>query len=468
MNKKLVKFISWILLICFIFPLSACNELYEIFPGLCEHEWGEMIELKPATCGEPGKIKYVCKICSTETKKDIGPSGKHSVDSAWKNDNYKHWKKCSNCSYIEQEAEHDFNTQNELLICKECGYEKSKEEQASEISFHFMMLGNEYAGDAIYIKAGENDILIDAGSRESSIPSIKNYIDKYVTDGKLEYVIATHGHQDHIAGFAKSEGSIFDLYECQTIIDFPKTNSTSKTYQRYVQERDAEIALGAIHYTALECYKNQNGAQRVYDLSGDGEITLEILYNYYYDHKSSEENDYSVCVQFVHGQRKFLFTGDLEEKGEEYLVQYNKLDKVELYKAGHHGSKTSSSTAFLSVIQPKMSVVCCCAGFVEYTQTLENTFPTQAYIDRIAPYTYKIFVPNTINLKQVAGANTPNTDDDKYEKDGALLPLNGDVVIVSNSSKEVYPDCSNNNTYLKDTEWFKKYRKMPSEWKNVA
>ena len=468
MNKRLVKIITWILLICFIIPLSGCDELYKIFPSLCEHEWGEMIELEPATCSKPGKIKYVCKICSTETKKDVGPSGEHNVTSTWVNDSYRHWKKCSNCSYIEQEAEHDFNTQNELLICKVCGYEKPINEQASEISFHFMMLGNEYAGDAIYIKAGDNDILIDAGSRENSIPSIKNYIDKYVTDGKLEYVIATHAHQDHIAGFAKSEGSIFDLYECQTIIDFPKTDSTSKTYQRYVQERDAEIKLGATHYTALECYKNQNGAQRVYDLSGDGEITLEILYNYYYDHKANKENDYSVCVQFTHGQRKFLFTGDLEAKGEEYLVQYNELSQVELYKAGHHGSKTSSNTVLLSVIQPKMSVVCCCAGFVEYTQALENTFPSQDFIDRIAPYTYKIFVPNTINLKQVAGANTSTTDDDEYEKDGSLLPLNGDVVIVSNASKEVYPDCSNNNTYLKDTDWFKKYRKMPNAWKNVA
>ncbi len=89
------------------------------------------------------------------------------------------------------------------------------------ISFHFMTLGNEYAGDCTYIKAGDNDILIDAGSRANSIDDIKNYIDNYVTDGKLEYVIVTHGDQDHIAGFAKKDGSIFDLYECETIIGFP-------------------------------------------------------------------------------------------------------------------------------------------------------------------------------------------------------------------------------------------------------
>ena len=67
--------------------------------------------------------------------------------------------------------------------------------------YSFLELGNYYAGDSVYIKAGEVDILIDAGSRASSSTTIHNYIKEYCTDRKLEYVIATHAHQDHIAGF---------------------------------------------------------------------------------------------------------------------------------------------------------------------------------------------------------------------------------------------------------------------------
>ena len=85
---------------------------------------------------------------------------------------------------------------------------------SGEISFHFMELGNNYTGDSIYIKAGETDILIDAGSRTNSSDTISEYIDQYCTDGKLEYVVATHADQDHIAGFAGSNSSpsIFDRY----------------------------------------------------------------------------------------------------------------------------------------------------------------------------------------------------------------------------------------------------------------
>ena len=197
-------------------------------------------------------------------------------------------------------------------------YVKKPEEvdAVGEISFHFLELGNEYAGDSVYIKAGNNDILIDAGSRASSVKTIDNYLKQHVKDGKLEYVIATHADQDHIAGFAASEG-IFDLYECETIIDFPLTNKNTKTYQNYVAKRTLEIQEGAKHYTALDCYNNSNGGQREYNLTEDGNVKMEILYNYFYEHNTSDENDYSVCLQFTHGSKKFLFTGDLEAEGED-------------------------------------------------------------------------------------------------------------------------------------------------------
>ena len=51
-----------------------------------------------------------------------------------------------------------------------------------------------------------------------------------------------------------------------------------------------------------------------------------------------------------------------EIDGEESLIEKNDLPKVALYKAGHHGSKTSSSAALLEVIKPDMVCVCCCAG----------------------------------------------------------------------------------------------------------
>ena len=63
---------------------------------------------------------------------------------------------------------------------------------------------------------------------------------------------------------------------------------------------------------------------------------------------------------------------------------------------------------------------------------------------------------------------TPNdTTDDDYDNVGEYIILNGNIQVISDAESGVYVECSNNNTLLKDTEWFKQYRKMPSAWKNA-
>ena len=320
-----------------------------------------------------------------------------------------------------------------------------------EFSAHFLTLGNANSGDCVYIKAGENDILIDGGSRTNSVDDIKSYVDTFVTDGKIEYVIVTHAHQDHIACFAgdNTHNSLFDIYTCETIIDFPLHKSTSAVYGRYITQRDEAVEEGAKHYTALECYNNQNGARRTYELAES--VSMEILYNYYYDHNTSDENDYSVCVMFTHGDRDFLFTGDLEKDGEDKLAENysDRLGQVELFKAGHHGSYTASNTKLLSKIQPKVCVVSCVAGNFEYASKSNpsHTFPAQEFIDRIAKYTDKVYVTTLGSSENVS----------------TYSDMNG-TVIVSSGTDGVKVTCSNNDTLLKDTEWFKQNRTTPTEW----
>lgn len=325
---------------------------------------------------------------------------------------------------------------------------------SGDLSIHFMELGNKYAGDSIYIKAGDADILIDAGSRAGSTDTTSAYIDQFCTDGTLEYVIATHADQDHIAGFAGSNSSpsMFDRYECEVIIDFPKTNKDTQVYNNYVEQRDEAVAGGAEHYTALECWdagESDSGARRVWEVAPG--IEMEILYNYFYENESGDENNYSVCLMFNQGDKHFLFTGDLEQEGEEYLVQYNDLPEVELFKAGHHGSKTSSNDCLLEVIRPKIVCVCCCAGTDEYTDAKENQFPTQAMIDRVAPYTDRVYVTSQVDESAESGYRS----------------MNGNIVVTSNSGG-VTVKCSDNDTLLKDTEWFAENRTMPEAWKRTA
>ncbi len=322
--------------------------------------------------------------------------------------------------------------------------------QTEEVSIHFLELGNKYAGDCTLIKVGENtEILIDAGSKKGSAGTIVPYIKDYCKDGVLEYVIATHGHQDHIAAFVGTKDSpgVFESFECKTIIDFPKTDVTSQILQDYYDKRDAEVAGGATHYTALECWNNENGATRTITLSQN--VTMNILYNYYYENDASDENDYSVCMLLTQGDYNYLFTGDLEEDGESRLVDNNTLPKCKLFKGGHHGSKTSTTEKLLAVIQPEVVCVCCCAGAPEYTTNPDNVFPTQDFVNRVGQYTELIFVTTL--------ATDINLAEEKWE----FTSMNGNIVITSNGIN-ITLACSNNNTVLKDTEWFKANRTWPS------
>lgn len=318
-------------------------------------------------------------------------------------------------------------------------YQKKKYTINDELSFHFIATDNDHSGDCIYIKAGDNDILIDAGSEDNSMTKIKSYVNRYCTDGVLEYVIATHADSDHIACFGMNNG-VFDEYECKVIIDFPKTNKNTQTYLEYKSKREKEVQEGATHYTALECYNEENGAKKVYSLTDS--ISMEILYNEFYEKESNKENNYSVCIMFHHGGRNFLFTGDLEENGEKKLVENNNLKKVDLFKAGHHGSSTSSNIDLLEVINPDICVVTCVAGD-------KYGFPTQDFIDRISNYTTNVYV-NSI----CENGYTSNKEFDY---------LNGDI-IVSSSVENVKVECSNNQTLLKDTVWFADKRITPKGW----
>lgn len=312
--------------------------------------------------------------------------------------------------------------------------------EAENLEIHFMMLGNKYAGDSIYIKAGETDILVDAGSKTNSANAIKEYLNEYVLDGKLEYVIATHADQDHIAAFG-GESGILNSYEVDTIIDFPLTNKTTKVYEKYRNAVDALVEEGTTHYTALECYNNLNGASRIIPLAKG--IELEILYNYFYENKTSDENDYSVCFILRRGEEQFLFTGDLEKDGEKYLLEYNELSEVYLYKAGHHGSKTSSTLELLEIIKPEVVVVTCVAFTTEYTDNLDNIFPTKQAIDNFKAVGVKhLYVPLMVS-----------DNEEGYEA------ANGNIVVYSNING-TYVECSETNEDFYNFDIFKQYR----EW----
>lgn len=328
--------------------------------------------------------------------------------------------------------------------------------EEGELSVHFLELGNKYTGDCTYIRYGNIDILIDCGSKSSSISYVSDYLKSYMKDDKIDYCIVTHAHTDHYAGFATSGKvqSLFDLFTYGTIIDFGSATNKKPdegVLKKYITKRDNAIERDNAEYVDVSTEVTQ-GNNKVYSIGESGEVKLEILYNYYYDHDiSGTENNFSVCVLLTYDNNEFLFTGDLEEhgsEGETKLLEYNESLKaiknngeefgVEVYKAGHHGSKTSSSEAFIDAIRPQVVCVCCCAGSEEYTINIDNQFPTQQFINIIAKYTSNIYV------------TTLCVD---WEND-EFTSMNGNIVVVAKPGVDLGINCSNNNTILKETEWF--------------
>lgn len=330
----------------------------------------------------------------------------------------------------------------------------------SDFSIHFLDVGNKFTGDCILIDCGDTEVLIDAGSRQSSATTIKQYIDNYCTDGKLEYVIATHAHQDHIAAFVgnvsgNTRTGILYQYNIGTLINFDLTDATTQIYNNYMAAVAQAEEKGTAVYTASQCYYQLNGASSQYYLDEAKTLSINVLYNYYYDHPASNENDYSVVIllrkELPDGNKHFLFTGDLEESGEKKLAEYYSnpsnsqsefdfLPKVELFKAGHHGSYTASTNELLKIISPAYVAVCCCTGSDEYATNPDHYFPAQEFIDRISKYTDKIYCTNIVS------------------DDGASYSqMNGNIVFYADDGA-LKLWCSNNTTILKETDWFKQYR----------
>lgn len=322
------------------------------------------------------------------------------------------------------------------------------------LSVHFLELGNKYTGDCVFINAGEFEILIDAGSRADSVDDIYEYVKPYV-DGQLEYVVVTHAHQDHYAGFATKnyENSLFSKFDdgIGTVVTFAQTNQKADKaglYQYFENNVKTLKEKGTERKYVNEYF--ERGASATVKINDN--VSIEFLEHKFYHDKSKTENNYSVCFQIVEtaGENvyRYLFTGDLEEDGEKDLVKQNaaKMGKTRLYKAGHHGSKTSTSQELLDVIEPDTICVCACAGSPEYTKNKDNQFPTQAFVDRVY----------TKNAETQVFVTSLCVDYDANK----FTSMNGNIVICS-AGNSVTRYFSNNATELRETEWFKTNRKLP-------
>lgn len=212
---------------------------------------------------------------------------------------------------------------------------KLEGEQAAAV--HIIDVGQ---GDSILIQTGEKAVLIDAGERDQG-QTVCDYL-KSAGVEKLDLVIATHPHSDHIGGMPDvlSRFGADEILMPQMAEDMVPTTSV---FNRL---------LDAVETQGIPVTAAQRGL--AYDLGSGAKLTvLAPLQDY------DDLNNYSVVCRLDCGETSFLFTGDAEKQVEQDLISEGTQLQADVLKAGHHGSNTSSCDVFLNAVSAKIAAVSC-------------------------------------------------------------------------------------------------------------
>ena len=185
--------------------------------------------------------------------------------------------------------------------------------------------------DSILIRNDNHSMLIDAGNNEDG-KDVLNFIkEKGIT--KLDYVIGTHPHEDHIGGLDDVINSDLEIEN----IFMPKISTNTKTY---------EDVLDAILNKGLSVV-----APKKDDTFEIGKAKCTVMTDSILDQDNL--NLSSIIIRLEYGENSFLFMGDAEEENEKQI----NWPKTDVLKVGHHGSNTSSSKNFINQVQPKYSII---------------------------------------------------------------------------------------------------------------
>lgn len=208
-------------------------------------------------------------------------------------------------------------------------------------------------GDSIFIKDREGIVyLVDGGS--SSVTSVGSYrMEPFLLSqgiAQLDYVFATHGDEDHVNGIQELLGGQTLGIKIRTLVLPP---------EEYVDEKLKDLAqTAAEHGTKVAVIRQGQRVGRALTCLGpvgtsetDKNKMVEVL---------EAGNEASTVLKLEDGVFRMLLTGDLEGNGEKQLTET--LNKEQgshflILKAGHHGSKNSSSAEFLKTVSPRATLI---------------------------------------------------------------------------------------------------------------
>lgn len=211
------------------------------------------------------------------------------------------------------------------------------EDRGGVLTVAFLDVGQ---GDSIFIESPNgNQVLIDGGSNKKVLRELGEIMSFY--DRSINVVIATHPDKDHSGGLVP----VLENFSVDIVIE-PGVESDTKIYQSFediIEEKEIKRILARRDMVVVLDRKNG--------------IYLSILFPNQ-DVSGWDKNDASIVAKLIYKDTSFLLTGDSPKGIESYLVYTDGPSlKTDVLKLGHHGSKTSSSEAFLQAANPLYAII---------------------------------------------------------------------------------------------------------------
>ncbi len=208
-------------------------------------------------------------------------------------------------------------------------------QEAEPLEIHYIDVGQ---GSATLLKSGSHAMLIDTGDSDQGT-KIQLYLKKQGVEN-LDYLVLTHPDADHIGGAPViiTKFGIGQLF----LSNYEKDNKTTQKVK------------DAMQYKGLSASDYQVG-----DTFALGNASFTILGP---EKEYTDSNNASVALMVQNGNNRFLFTGDCEAEAEADMVASQPDLHADVYLAGHHGSDTASSQAFMDAVSPAYAVISCGEG----------------------------------------------------------------------------------------------------------